>query len=93
MSETEKEALFAEAESHAIPYLKEKFDLEVVITSRKLLPTMALSQVAMDGYVKGHEEQTFGISYDYKDKVVEDFIMSPEIVEAIRAKGYDPYAK
>jgi hypothetical protein len=27
MNETEKEALFAEAESHAIPYLKEKFDL------------------------------------------------------------------
>ncbi|MDP4095736.1 hypothetical protein OIN60_02890 [Paenibacillus sp. P96] len=91
MKDSEKEALFEEAEATAVQYFKEKFDMDVVITKHKLLPEMALSQIAMEGYVVNHEEQRFDISYDYNTKKALDFVMSQELKKAIIAKGYDPF--
>jgi len=93
MKESEKQALFQEAEASVIQHFKQKFELDVVITSKELLPEMAVSQIGVKGHVKDHEDQSFGISYDYKKKTTKNLVISPEIEEAIKAKGYDPYAK
>ncbi|MEF3354078.1 hypothetical protein PV403_12880 [Paenibacillus sp. GYB006] len=39
------------------------------------------------------EAQKFTISYDYVDKEIENFGMSPAIKKVIIAKGYDPLIK
>jgi hypothetical protein len=93
MNASEKEALYQEAEATVIQHFKPKFELDVVITSKELLPEMAVSQIGLKGHVKDHEDQSFGISYDYKKKVTKNLVISPEIEEAMMAKGHDPYAK
>lgn len=93
MKESEKQAYFKEAEAEAVKYLKNKYELDVVITNKELLPEMALDSIAMEGHVAEHEEQEFTISYDYEDKKIRNFGMSPAIKEAIIAKGYDPFNK
>ncbi|UPK44368.1 hypothetical protein [Paenibacillus pabuli] len=93
MKESEKQAYFKEAEAEAVKYLKNKYELDVVITKKELLPEMALDSIAMEGHVVEHEDQEFTISYDYEDKKIKNFGMSPAIKEAIIAKGYDPFNK
>ncbi|MBT2282278.1 hypothetical protein J7E78_01755 [Paenibacillus polymyxa] len=93
MNASEKEALYQEAEANVIQYFKQKFELDVVITSKELLPEMAVSQIGLKGHVKDHEDQSFGISYDYKKKVTKNLVISPEIEEVMMAKGHDPYVK
>ncbi|MBE7683387.1 MULTISPECIES: hypothetical protein [Paenibacillus] len=93
MKESEKQAYFTEAETEAIKYFKDKFELNVVITNKELLPEMALDSIALEGHVAEHEDQEFTISYDYNEKKMKNFGMSPAIKEAIIAKGYDPYEK
>lgn len=93
MKESEKQALFQEAETKAVNYFKDKYELNVVITSKELLPEMALDSIAMEGHVVEQEEQEFTISYDYTDKKIKNFGMSPAIKATIIAKGYDPFAK
>jgi len=93
MTETDKQALFDEADPVAVDYFKERFDIEIVITDHKLLPTMAVSEVSVIGHVKDHEDQYFDLSYDYKKKAVAGFSMSQELEQAIKDKGLDPYTK
>lgn len=93
MNASEKEALYQEAEATVIQHFKQKFELDVVITSKELLPEMAVSQIGLKGHVKDHEDQSFGISYDYKKKVTKNLVISPEIEKVMMAKGHDPYAK
>lgn len=93
MKESEKEALFKEAEAKAVSYFKNNYELDVAITSKKLLPEMAMNEIGLEGHVQGHEEQHFSISYNYDKKTMVGFVMSPEIKEAIIANGYDPFAK
>ncbi|OMF59686.1 hypothetical protein MKY66_02150 [Paenibacillus sp. FSL R5-0766] len=93
MNASEKEALYQEAEATVIQHFKQKFELDVVITSKELLPEMAVSQIGLKGHVKEHEDQSFGISYDYKKKVTKNLVISPEIEEAMMAKGHNPYDK
>ncbi|WP_213536050.1 hypothetical protein [Paenibacillus sp. J45TS6] len=64
-----------------------------MITYKELLPEMALDSIAMEGHVMEQEAQKFTISYDYVDKEIENFGMSPEIKKVIIAKGYDPLIK
>ena len=92
MTESEKQALYQEAEKVVVQHFKEKFDEDVVVTSKELLPEMAMSQIGLKGHVKDHEDQNFGISYDYK-KNHQNLVISPELEEAMKAKGHDPYAK
>lgn len=54
---------------------------------------MALDSIAMEGHVMEQEAQKFTISYDYVDKEIENFGMSPAIKKVIIAKGYDPLIK
>lgn len=68
MKESEKQALFQEAEAKAVKYFKDKYEMNVVITSKELLPEMALDSIAMEGHVVEQEDQEFTISYDYNDK-------------------------
>ena len=93
MNASEKEALYQEAEATVIQHFKRKFELDVVITSKELLPEMAVSQIGLKGHVKDHEDQSFGISYDYKKKVTKNLVISPEIEEVMMAKGHNPYDK
>ena len=93
MTESEKQAYFQEAEKKATSYFKDKYELDVVITSKELLPEMALDSIAMEGHVAEHKDQEFTISYDYNEKKIKNLGMSPAIKEAITAKGYDPYEK
>lgn len=93
MKDSEKQTYFKEAEEEAVKYLKDKYELDVVITNKELLPEMALDSIAMEGHVVEHEAQDFTITYDYADKKIENFGMSPAIKEAIIAKGYDPFIK
>ncbi|WP_337035014.1 hypothetical protein [Paenibacillus illinoisensis] len=93
MKESEKQAYFTEAETEAKKYFKDKFELNVVITNKELLPEMALDSIALEGHVAEHEDQEFTISYDYNEKKMKNFGMSPAIKEAIIAKGYDPFEK
>ncbi|MCP1136459.1 hypothetical protein NKT34_24455 [Paenibacillus polysaccharolyticus] len=93
MTESEKQALYQEAEKVVVQHFKEKFELDVVVTSKELLPEMAMSQIGLKGHVKDHDDQTFGISYDYKKKITKNLVISPELEEVIKAKGHDPYAK
>lgn len=93
MKETDKQAYFKEAEEEAVKYLKNKYELDVVITNKELLPEMALDSIAMEGHVVEHEAQEFTISYDYADKKIKNFGMSPAIKKVIIAKGYNPFNK
>lgn len=93
MKESDKQAYFKEAEEEAVKYLKNKYELDVVITNTELLPEMALDSIAMEGHVMEQEAQKFTISYDYVDKEIENFGMSPAIKKVIIAKGYDPLIK
>lgn len=93
MTETDKQALFDEADPVAVDYFKERFDIEIVITDHKLLPTMAVDKVSVIGHVKDHEDQTFNLKYDYKKKTVTGFSMSQEFEQAIKDKGLDPYTE
>ena len=93
MTVGQKQAYFQEAEKKAVRYFKDKFELDVVITSKELLPEMALDSIALEGHVTEHQDQEFTISYDYTEKKMKNFGMSPAIKEAIIAKGYDPFEK
>ncbi|MDP4095737.1 hypothetical protein OIN60_02895 [Paenibacillus sp. P96] len=93
MNETDKQALFNEADPFAVDYFKEKFNIEIVITDHKLLPTMAVSEVSVIGHVKGHEDQKFNLTYDYKKNVVTGGSVSREFSQALKDKGFDPDMK
>ncbi|MFM9281305.1 hypothetical protein [Paenibacillus jiagnxiensis] len=89
MNETDKQALFNEADPFAVEYFKEKFNLEIVITDHELLPTMAVSEVSVIGHVKDHEDQKFILTYNYKKKVVTGASISRELSQDLKDKGYD----
>ncbi|WP_454191057.1 hypothetical protein [Paenibacillus sp. Marseille-Q7038] len=93
IKESDKQTYFKEAEEEAIIYLKNKYKLDIVITNKELLPEMALDTIAMEGHVVEQEAQEFTISYDYTDKKIKNFGMSPAIKKVIIAKGYDPFNK
>ncbi|WP_249435947.1 hypothetical protein [Paenibacillus sp. Marseille-Q4541] len=87
------QALITQAKITAIQYLKDKYELDVEITGQEVLPGYITSKVLLEGNVVGSTEQHFNISVDYKTNETSNFAMSPELVAAIRAKGYDPFIK
>ncbi|MDO7907649.1 hypothetical protein Q5741_14660 [Paenibacillus sp. JX-17] len=82
-----------QAKATAIQYFKDQYGLDVEITEEKKLPTYVSSEIAMEGHVAGHKEQSFNISVNYKDNTTKNFVMSPELEQAIRDQGHDPFAK
>ncbi len=87
------EKIIEQAKATAIKHLKSKYELEVEITKAKMLPTYVAIEVILEGNVIGNEDQSFGISVNYETNQTSDFSMSPELVEAIRTKGYEPFDK
>ena len=87
MKESEKQALYQEAESSVVQYFKQKYELDVVITSKELLPEMAVSQIGLKGHVKDHEDQSFGISYDYKRKQPRIWSLARRLRKPYKRKG------
>jgi len=89
MTETDRQALFNEADPVAVDYFKEKFEVEIVITDHNLLPTMAVSEVSVIGHVKDHQNLKFDLTYDYEKKVVTGVSISQEFSQALKDKGFD----
>ncbi|OMF65080.1 hypothetical protein BK141_11065 [Paenibacillus sp. FSL R5-0765] len=81
------------SEAIAIQYLKEKFDLDVTITEKKILPKMAMSWVTVSGHVTDHENLIFSVSVDYESNEKESFSFNTELEEFLVNKGYDPYIR
>lgn len=93
VSKTEKASQMEEAKAIAIQYFKSEYDLGVEITKQEKLAEYISPKIMMEGHVTGHPDESFNISVDYEDKKTSNFVMSPELEKAIRAKGIDPFAK
>ncbi|MGR6541540.1 hypothetical protein [Paenibacillus tundrae] len=93
MNKNEDEALLQEAESIAIQHMKEKYDLDVVVTSEKKLPSIAVAEISLKGHVVDHEEQRFNLYVNYERKEVTSMGMSEEFKKLLIDKGYDPFKK
>jgi len=93
MNKNEDEALLQEAESIAIQHMKEKYDLDVVVTSEKKLPSIAVAEISLKGHVVDHEEQRFNLYVNYERKEVTSMGMSEEFKKLLLDKGYDPFKK
>lgn len=87
------QAIMDQAKITAMEHLKEKYELDVEITGEQMLPTYVSFSVNLEGNVIGSKDQHFNVSVNYKTNEVSGFAMSPELVEAIKAKGYDPFIK
>lgn len=87
------QAIIDQAKFTAVEHLKEKYELDVEITGEQMLPTYVSYRVSLEGNVIGNKDQHFNISVNYKTNEVSNFGMSPELVEALKAKGYDPFIK
>ncbi|WP_106766505.1 hypothetical protein [Paenibacillus faecalis] len=85
--------IIEKAKATAMKYLKNKYKLDVEITKDKIHPTHVATAVVLEGNVIGNKNEFFTISVNYKSNEIRYLSMSPELVEAIRAKGYDPYIK
>lgn len=93
VNKSENESQMQDAKNLAIQYFKDEYGLDVEITDQEKLAEYISPQINMKGYVKGKPEESFNISVDYEDKKTTNFVMSPELEKAIRAKGIDPFAK
>ncbi|GAB1159261.1 hypothetical protein YWY31_52860 [Paenibacillus illinoisensis] len=86
----EDQEIIVRSESIAIKYLKDTYNLDdVVITRRQLHPKMAMSQVSIYGYVEGKEEQNFIISINYETGLKEMFAFSKELKKYLLGQGYN----
>ncbi|CAM4346897.1 hypothetical protein [Paenibacillus xylanexedens] len=81
------------SEAIAIQYLKETYDLDVIITEKKILPKMAMSWVTVSGHVTDHENFIFSVSVDYESNEKESFSFNTELEELLVSEGYDPYIR
>ncbi|MCJ8014037.1 hypothetical protein MUG84_20110 [Paenibacillus sp. KQZ6P-2] len=93
MDKTDNASQVQEAKTIAIQYFKDEYGLDVEITKQEKLAQYISPKIMMKGHVTGHPDETFNISVDYEDKKTTDFVMSPELEKAIRAKGINPFAK
>lgn len=85
------EEIINKAKATAAENLKSKYDLDVEITETKLLPEYIAHEVRLQGHVIGANDQHFNITVNYKTDTTSNFAMSPELVNAIKAKGIDPF--
>lgn len=85
------EEIITKAKATAAGNLKEKYDLDVEITESKVLPEYIANEVRLQGHVIGANEQHFNITVNYKTNATSNFTMSPELVNALKAKGIDPF--
>ncbi|WP_106766502.1 hypothetical protein [Paenibacillus faecalis] len=92
-SDSKDEKIIEQAKATAIKHLKAEYELEVEITEEKILPDYIAQKVILEGNVVGNKEQNFSITVNYTTNETSNFGMSPELVEAIRAKGYEPFDK
>ncbi|UNK17366.1 hypothetical protein MNQ98_23260 [Paenibacillus sp. N3/727] len=83
--------IIEQAKATAIKHLKNKYELDVEFTKAEMLPSYVAHEVILEGTVIGNKEQNFNISVNYKTNETSNFGMSPELVTAIRAKGYEPF--
>ncbi|KHF34027.1 hypothetical protein CM49_03697 [Paenibacillus sp. P1XP2] len=93
VNKSENDGQMQEAKNLAIQYFKDEYGLDVEITDQEKLDEYITPKITMKGHVKGKPEESFNIAVDYEDKKTTNFVMSPELEKAIRAKGIDPFAK
>ena len=89
----EEDKIINHAKAMPIKHLKNKYELDVEIKEAQMLPAYVADQFIMEGNVIGSKEQDFNIAVNYKTNETLNFAMSPELVAAIRAKGYEPFIK
>lgn len=92
-NKADDEAIISQAKTTAINHLKDKYELDVEITEAKILPAYIAHHVRMEGIANGSKDQYFNITVNYKTNETSNFGMSPELVTAIREKGYEPFIK
>ncbi|NMO95574.1 hypothetical protein HII30_07220 [Paenibacillus lemnae] len=90
-ADLESEELQTQAEETAKQSLKEKYDIEVEITKSRVLPEHIANEVRLEGHVQGDDKQFFNITVNYETNETSNFSMSPELVEHLREKGYEPF--
>ncbi|NMO95546.1 hypothetical protein [Paenibacillus lemnae] len=88
---SEDQAIIDMAKATATKHLKDEYALEVEITGEKLLPAYVTTEVIFEGNVVGNKEQSFNIFINYNKNEISELGMSPELIAAIRAKGYEPF--
>ncbi|NMO95547.1 hypothetical protein [Paenibacillus lemnae] len=93
VQKSEDQGIIDKAKTIAVKHLRDEYELDVEITGEKLLPQYINIEVILEGNVIGNKEQHFSISVNYQTNETFNFGMSPELVAAIRANGYDPYEK
>ncbi|MBE0343103.1 hypothetical protein E4V51_21510 [Paenibacillus sp. 28ISP30-2] len=87
MNKDEDAELISKAKATAIEHMKDKYGLDVEITYAKKMPAYVVFKVNFKGNVVGHEEQTFGISVDYKTQETSNFMISPELKKVLSGKS------
>ncbi|WP_262384822.1 hypothetical protein [Paenibacillus terrae] len=90
VNKNEDAELISKAKATAVKHMKDKYGLDVEITDAKKMPTYVVYKVNFKGNVLGREEQTFGISVDYKTQETSNFLYSPELKTVLMEKGYKP---
>lgn len=88
-----EQELLSQAESKAIQFFKDTYQLDVEMTESKKMDASIMPHVLMKGHVIGQEEQRFNISYDYEEDKLTNYVMSAKLEQMIRDLGYDPFAE
>lgn len=84
---TEEEALLEQAKETVIKHFREEYGLEVQITGAKKVPSYVADEIDVEGYVQGHEDQTFNLSVNFNTQETKNFVMSPQLKDALEAQG------
>ncbi|ANY72992.1 hypothetical protein BBD41_10555 [Paenibacillus ihbetae] len=80
-----EDQLMSQTKETAIQFFKDQYGLEIEVTGQKKMPSYVADEIDVEGYVKGHKDQTFNISVNYKTFETKNFVMSPELKAVIEA--------
>ncbi len=58
----------------SVKYIKEYYNADFVMTDYEVMPGYIDSTIYLDGYIKGHEDDSITIAYSYKTNEVIDVI-------------------
>lgn len=71
-SDIERKEMIGSATRISQEYIKKHFDSEFILRDYDLIHPSINTTIFLDGYIKGHEDITISVTYDYEKKEVRD---------------------
>ncbi len=66
----ERKEMVATATILSQEYIKKYYDREFILKSYEIIHPSISSTIFLDGYIRGHEDITISVTYDYRNKEV-----------------------